>query len=763
MNKTGVARRPFFFALSGEVRAVTLRTITIAPSHGHGIMSSKQRTSRTGKQLSQRSLRGSPSAAVMGTFRQAVGFHANGQIAMADHLYRQVLALDPQHAEALHWLGVIEGQNGNPARALALLECSVASNPNDPVAFNDLGTAQRVLNRREEALASYARALALKPDYAKALIDRGAVLHELLRLEEARESLEQALTLTPGDVEALLMSCRVLTELGEVDAALARCMNALALEDSHRTQAMFAEVLKSARFSGGSASLESYMVRAMSEPWGRPIELAPAATAYLRLNAGLMQSVARADAAAAGGLSLQALFDGVDAEAVCADPVLLAVMMHGLIADRTLERFLTAMRRALLDAFNDGRVSPSPVLLAFQCALAQQCFVNEYVFALAEEEARRADALRKRLEDEVSAGTPPPAMLVALAASYFALGEMAASGKLLDQPWPAPLLRVLTQQLQEPAAEKQIAADIRSLTEVDDAVSQQVRRQYEENPYPRWVSYPLNVTPTTLDDYLGGRFAHAQFQRMGKANADLDVLIAGCGTGQHSIEAALLFRGARILAIDLSRASLAYALRKTRELKIPGIEYAQADVLAMGQCGRQFDLIESMGVLHHLADPARGWRSLLALLRPGGFMRIGLYSERARQPVVACRKFLVERGYLPTAAGIRAGRQVLLTASSLGDIGSVVNSADFHASSAVRDLLFHVQEHRFGLPNIRRLLAEFGLDFIGFEIDNSVLRQYCRRFPADPAMNNLDSWDAFEAESPLTFSGMYQFWVQKLR
>jgi 2-polyprenyl-3-methyl-5-hydroxy-6-metoxy-1,4-benzoquinol methylase len=54
------------------------------------------------------------------------------------------------------------------------------------------------------------------------------------------------------------------------------------------------------------------------------------------------------------------------------------------------------------------------------------------------------------------------------------------------------------------------------------------------------------------------------------------------------------------------------------------IEYGQADILKLGSLGRSFDLIESSGVLHHLADPLAGWRVLLSLLRPGGFMMIGL-------------------------------------------------------------------------------------------------------------------------------------------
>ena len=58
---------------------------------------------------------------------------------------------------------------------------------------------------------------------------------------------------------------------------------------------------------------------------------------------------------------------------------------------------------------------------------------------------------------------------------------------------------------------------------------------------------------------------------------------------------------------------------------------AQADILKLGGIGRSFDIIESNGVLHHLADPFAGWRVLVALLRPRGLMNIGLYSKAARR------------------------------------------------------------------------------------------------------------------------------------
>ena len=66
----------------------------------------------------------------------------------------------------------------------------------------------------------------------------------------------------------------------------------------------------------------------------------------------------------------------------------------------------------------------------------------------------------------------------------------------------------------------------------------------------------------------------------------LDVLIAGCGTGQHAIETGRRFAGASVLAVDLSLTSLSYAFRKTRELGLQNIAYAQADILKLGAIGR---------------------------------------------------------------------------------------------------------------------------------------------------------------------------------
>ena len=86
---------------------------------------------------------------------------------------------------------------------------------------------------------------------------------------------------------------------------------------------------------------------------------------------------------------------------------------------------------------------------------------------------------------------------------------------------------------------------------------------------------------------------------------------------------------------------------------------------------------------------------------------------------------------------------------------------DFYSTSDCRDLLFHVQEHRLTLGQIESFLAEFGLHFIGFELDPRVLHQYRARFTDDPSCTNLRNWARFEADNPDTFIGMYQFWIQQ--
>jgi hypothetical protein len=88
-------------------------------------------------------------------------------------------------------------------------------------------------------------------------------------------------------------------------------------------------------------------------------------------------------------------------------------------------------------------------------------------------------------------------------------------------------------------------------------------------------------------------------------------------------------------------------------------------------------------------------------------------------------------------------------------------SRDFYTVSGCRDLLFHVQEHRMTLPQIKAFIAANGLAFQGFDLDAATLQAYRTRYPADRVGTDLDCWHAFEEVYPNTFVRMYQFRVRK--
>jgi len=143
-------------------------------------------------------------------------------------------------------------------------------------------------------------------------------------------------------------------------------------------------------------------------------------------------------------------------------------------------------------------------------------------------------------------------------------------------------------------------------------------------------------------------------------------------------------------------------------------------------------------------------------------MRIGLYSELARRHVVRAREFIAAGGFPPTPEGIRACRAAILARQDDALLARVARGEDFYSLSACRDLIFHVQEQRFTLPQIAVLIADLHLQFVGFEWpDAGTAARYRASFPEDRALTDLDNWHRFETKTPDTFVLMYQFWVRK--
>jgi SAM-dependent methyltransferase/tetratricopeptide (TPR) repeat protein len=609
-------------------------------------------------------------------------------------------------------------QRSQGFEAEALCRAVLARDAGHAGSLHLLGVIAMQRGLPEEAVAHLRKAAEARPDIAIGHHSLGKALAAAILPDAAAAAFERAVALQPDFAEAH-------KDLGVMLMALGRLKEA---------SAHFARALE--------------LVPQLAENFEDTI------LTLLRVNPALGEGVARTTAAWPNLVPENQLLDAAGWAAIADDAMLRGVLTTTPVRDLALERFLTSVRAALLE-----RAAHSPDtdshLLEFCCALARQCFNNEYVFTEGPNECDLVARQSKLLADAIEGQGSISPLRLATVASYRPLSTLPHAGRLLERAWPEAVDKLLTQQIREVDEERRMRASIPRLTPIEGETTAAVRQQYEENPYPRWVVASSQPEPLTIDDYFKVSFPLSPFRPLGHRGG-VDILIAGCGSGEHSIGTARRFQGAKVLAIDLSLSSLAYAQRKTRELGLPNIEYAQADVLALGSIGRSFDLIEASGVLHHLSDPAAGWRALLKLLRPGGLMRLGLYSELARADIVAGRRFIAEGGFDATAADIRRCRQEVLE-----PLPALVRLPDFFSISGCRDLLFHVQEHRLAIPQIKEFLDAQKLAFVGFELDAGALRDYRAKFSNDQSMTDLECWDAFERDRPDTFAAMYQFWCQR--
>ncbi|MDG2441941.1 MAG: methyltransferase domain-containing protein, partial [Luminiphilus sp.] len=482
----------------------------------------------------------------------------------------------------------------------------------------------------------------------------------------------------------------------------------------------------------------------------RPADVAEAILSLLRLNALLKELLLNTP--------IDPNIKEVDRalEVLAEVPLLRQLMRVCPLPDLEFEAVFVSIRRVLLK--NLERIERCPETIDFLSTLSLHCFTNEFVYPETGEELELVSDLETTIAECIALASQPAITEVLCLATYRPLHQYDWSEKLqvLQQ-----LPEVQSRLLEEPRVEKAIALEIPVLAEIGDEVSCKVRDQYENNPYPRWVKLRIPPKAKSVAEVCieGSLKLHSEVIKRASSPS---VLIAGCGTGQHSIQTASRFINSQVIAVDLSRASLAYARRKTSELDVDNVAYLQADILHLEELGQQFDIVESSGVLHHMDDPMAGWRVLTNLLKSGGLMKIGLYSESARRHIVMIRQEIAERGIGTSVAEMRQFRQSVIKSHD-GHHQRLKTSGDFYSLSTLRDAIFHVREHRFTAMKIESCLDELGLKFCGFANHNiGIVAKFKESFGNESDTCDLSLWHQFEDKHPSTFAAMYQFWCQKL-
>ncbi len=153
--------------------------------------------------------------------------------------------------------------------------------------------------------------------------------------------------------------------------------------------------------------------------------------------------------------------------------------------------------------------------------------------------------------------------------------------------------------------------------------SERVQRLYAKTPYPLndQLSFLHHAAPA-ISFFTGRNETHP-------LDEACRILIAGCGTVQ-ALNVALSFPKAQITAIDITPESLRAASETARHLGLLHVHFERRDLADLDKLEGTFDYIECLGVLHHLADPARGLNLLTEKLSAHGVMRIMVYAEAHR-------------------------------------------------------------------------------------------------------------------------------------
>ena len=387
----------------------------------------------------------------------------------------------------------------------------------------------------------------------------------------------------------------------------------------------------------------------------------------------------------------------------------------------------------------------------FIISLSAQCILNEYIYSISKEEIQKISEIESKIIHslkDVEENLITVLSLYKNLSLYDWINDL--NNNLLNEYLKNYLIEVKT--------EKDLKDTIKSIKEIDNIVSVNVKQQYEENPYPRWknptITIPISVKNFfEINNIKTIKFDENDFKKP-------KILIAGCGTGQHAINTATRFKNSYVIALDLSFNSLAYAKRKSNEFEIKNISFIQGDILDIKTLDDEFDIIESVGVIHHMESPIKGLKCLLGVLKKNGFIKLGLYSEIARRNIIQFQRRYPIDNFNITEEKIQHYRSQILGTSNTDDKSLMIFN-DFYTMSDFRDMVFHVNEHNFNISKIKNMLKQVNLDFCGFSgfttLGNSFINNLGKKFNR----YDLNEWEKIEPHEPDLFKGMYQFWSQK--
>jgi|SRR6185369_8041140 len=239
-------------------------------------------------------------------------------------------------------------------------------------------------------------------------------------------------------------------------------------------------------------------------------------------------------------------------------------------------------------------------------------------------------------------------------------------------------------------------------------MSDPVQTHYQKYPYPH---YPLLASVRRCDTYALN--LHALWARFNRALPPAEankILIAGCGTFAP-YPWAVANPDTPITALDLSERSLKRARRHCLLHGRRNVVYRCGDLSDPAVIDGKFGVVDSFGVLHHLADPPAGLKTLEGLLVKGGIMRIMLYSRYARREEESIRRAFRLLGINSP----RSARRLLGKAAAGSRVANYMAASDEAATvSGFADALLHPRVHSYRIDDLLEMISRTGLELLMF-------------------------------------------------
>lgn len=198
------------------------------------------------------------------------------------------------------------------------------------------------------------------------------------------------------------------------------------------------------------------------------------------------------------------------------------------------------------------------------------------------------------------------------------------------------------------------------------------------------------------------------------------ILDAGCGTGVGTEYLVHLNPEAEVVGMDLSAGAIAVATERCQRSGADRVTFHNLSIYDVDQIPGEFDMINCVGVLHHMPDPVRGIKALATKLKPGGILHIFVYAELGRFEIQLTQEAIAllqgtQRGNYKD--GVQVGRTLF---SSLPEQNRLRKreetrwSLENKRDECFADMYVHPQEIDYNVKTLFNLIDASGLDFVGF-------------------------------------------------